>query len=153
MKKSKEAKLLFKTIGTILALSLKKNIPSPYHIKYSFYKLLLGKESSIRDLQFIDPVLYQSIKWILDPQNEDQIDDLCLTFTYVDNDSNTADVQELKKGGSDILVTRENKDEFINLIVQKMCSIKNSKSYWMYQMMKCGFRDVFSDKNNDGLKL
>eukprot|EP00349_Pseudokeronopsis_sp_Brazil_P000551 CAMPEP_0202965384 /NCGR_PEP_ID=MMETSP1396-20130829/9374_1 /ASSEMBLY_ACC=CAM_ASM_000872 /TAXON_ID= /ORGANISM="Pseudokeronopsis sp., Strain Brazil" /LENGTH=138 /DNA_ID=CAMNT_0049688075 /DNA_START=1597 /DNA_END=2013 /DNA_ORIENTATION=- len=82
------------------------------------YKKLLGQTVTIEDLKEWQPSIYQSLEFIMNYNEEAPLEEVLGTnFTVdVEHFGETKTV-ELKMGGSDILVTKENRDEYINLYV------------------------------------
>lgn len=74
-----------------------------------FYKMMLGKPITLRDMESVDSEYYGSLKYIL--ENDPQ--DLDLYFTVDEELFGTTKETELKEGGSEIQVTNDNKREYI----------------------------------------
>ena len=74
---------------------------------------MLGKVLTMRDLESIDPQLYNSLTWI----EENDVDECDLEMYFeVDYDLlGEVKTHVLKEGGEDIKVTEENKIEYIKL--------------------------------------
>merc|ERR550519_713547 len=79
-----------------------------------FYKMLLGKDIDLDDMEAVDAEYYHSLIWIRD--NDPEV--LCLTFSVDEPVFGEVVEKELKPGGKDIDVTEENKMEYIDLIIQ-----------------------------------
>lgn len=79
-----------------------------------FYKMLLSKRITLRDMESVDTECYNSMKYILDNDPEP----LCLTFST--NKELLGEVEEvdLKPGGRDIEVNEDNKMEYIQLMIK-----------------------------------
>jgi E3 ubiquitin-protein ligase NEDD4 len=106
----------FKFIGRVVGMAI-------FHTQYldiSFtvplYKGLLGKKPDFNDLESDDPQLYKNFKWIL----ENEItEDYGLTFSKDEEDCfGVKQSIELKPDGENIPVTEENKQEYINLMIE-----------------------------------
>jgi len=79
-----------------------------------FYKMLLNKSISLADIEAVDPNLFTSLHWML----ENDITDIIDTTFSVEHDSFGAiKVHELKKNGRNIIVTEQNKKEYVKLYV------------------------------------
>uniref|UniRef100_UPI00398F6EC1 NEDD4-like E3 ubiquitin-protein ligase WWP1 isoform X3 n=1 Tax=Pristiophorus japonicus TaxID=55135 RepID=UPI00398F6EC1 len=81
-----------------------------------FYKRMLNKKLTIKDLESIDPEFYNSLIWIRDNNIEE-----CGLEMYFAVDMEIlgkVTSHELKQGGSNILVTEENKEEYIGLMAE-----------------------------------
>ncbi|XP_062500651.1 NEDD4-like E3 ubiquitin-protein ligase WWP2 [Corticium candelabrum] len=106
----------FKFIGRIIAMAL-------YHQKFidngfsmPFCKRMLNKSLTLRDLESIDPEFYNSLVWVRDNNIEECGLEM---FFQVDYDLlGEVKSHELKEGGDEILVTEENKQEYIHLMTQ-----------------------------------
>lgn len=104
----------FKFIGRFIAMAL-------YHGKFidsgftlPFYKRMLSKKLTIKDLETIDSEFYQSLLWV----KENNIEDCGLELFFCADFEILGKVEQhdLKPGGSDIKVTEENKEEYLNLM-------------------------------------
>jgi len=101
--------------GIILGLAIYHNKLLTIRFPISFYKQLLGKKPELSDLKDIDKEVYRSMKLILSTPD---INDWDLNFTLLDKDiDGKPKTIELKAGGEDIPVTNENKEEFVNLVL------------------------------------
>ncbi|KAE8284975.1 E3 ubiquitin-protein ligase NEDD4-like [Larimichthys crocea] len=76
-----------------------------------FYKMMLGKQISLKDMESVDSEYYNSLKWIL----ENDPTELDLRFCIDEDNFGQVD---LKPSGSDLVVTNENKKEYIDLVIQ-----------------------------------
>jgi len=104
----------FKTIGRISGMAT-------YHGKLldaffirPFYKMMLGKTISLKDMESVDTEYYNSLKWI----TENDPAELDLRFSVDEDLFGITQQRELKKGGEDVAVTEENKQEYIDLVIQ-----------------------------------
>jgi len=105
----------FKFFGIILGIAVYHNKLLTVRFPVSFYKQLLAKKPELSDLEDIDREVYNSMKQIL---NTADINDWDLNFTILDKDiDGKPGTVELKTGGEDIPVTNENKEEFVNLVL------------------------------------
>ncbi|XP_072222790.1 itchy E3 ubiquitin protein ligase b isoform X1 [Leuresthes tenuis] len=104
----------FKFIGRFIAMALFHGKFIDTGFSLPFYKRILNKQLTLKDLESIDPEFYNSLMWI---QNNDIEECGLEMFFCVDNDILGAiTTHELKPGGSDIQVTEENKEEYIKLV-------------------------------------
>ncbi|XP_061162801.1 E3 ubiquitin-protein ligase Su(dx)-like [Saccostrea echinata] len=104
----------FRFIGRFIAMAL-------YHGKFidsgftlPFYKRMLSKKLYLKDIETIDPEFYNSLVWIRD--NDIEECGLELYFTADFEILGKVEQHDLKEGGSDIKVTEENKEEYIDLM-------------------------------------
>uniref|UniRef100_A0A4W3JNK0 E3 ubiquitin-protein ligase n=1 Tax=Callorhinchus milii TaxID=7868 RepID=A0A4W3JNK0_CALMI len=104
----------FRFIGRFIAMAL-------YHGKFidtgftlPFYKHMLNKKPTIKDLESIDPEFYNSLLWI----KENDIEECGLELYFAQDMEILGKVttHELKKDGENIMVTEENKEEYMRLL-------------------------------------
>jgi E3 ubiquitin-protein ligase NEDD4 len=79
-----------------------------------FYKMMLGKHIELKDMESVDTEYYSSLCWI----KENDPNELELTFQVDEETFGRMVTRELKPGGAKIPVTDENKDEYIQLVIQ-----------------------------------
>ncbi|XP_072752879.1 E3 ubiquitin-protein ligase Nedd-4 isoform X4 [Anoplolepis gracilipes] len=104
----------FKFIGRIAGMAV-------YHGKLldaffirPFYKMMLGKPIDLKDMESVDSEYYNSLLWI----KENDPSGLELTFCLDEESFGHTSQRELKPDGANILLTDENKDEYISLVIQ-----------------------------------
>ncbi|XP_053128499.1 E3 ubiquitin-protein ligase NEDD4 isoform X2 [Hemicordylus capensis] len=104
----------FKFIGRVAGMAV-------YHGKLldgffirPFYKMMLQKPITLHDMESVDSEYYSSLKWIL----ENDPTELDLRFTVDEELFGQTHQHDLKSGGSDIVVTNKNKQEYIYLVIQ-----------------------------------
>ncbi|XP_054527652.1 E3 ubiquitin-protein ligase NEDD4-like isoform X7 [Pan troglodytes] len=74
-----------------------------------FYKMMLGKQITLNDMESVDSEYYNSLKWIL----ENDPTELDLMFCIDEENFGQTYQVDLKPNGSEIMVTNENKREYI----------------------------------------
>uniref|UniRef100_A0AAY5EY72 E3 ubiquitin-protein ligase n=1 Tax=Electrophorus electricus TaxID=8005 RepID=A0AAY5EY72_ELEEL len=81
-----------------------------------FYKRILSKPLSLKDLESIDPEFYNSLIWI----KENNLEECGLEMYFSVDKEILGEVttHELKPDGGNILVTEENKEEYIRLVAE-----------------------------------
>uniref|UniRef100_A0A671VUE2 E3 ubiquitin-protein ligase n=1 Tax=Sparus aurata TaxID=8175 RepID=A0A671VUE2_SPAAU len=79
-----------------------------------FYKMMLGKQISLKDMESVDSEYYNSLKWIL----ENDPTELDLRFCIDEDNFGQTYQVDLKPSGSDMVVTNDNKKEYIDLVIQ-----------------------------------
>ncbi|KAK2152110.1 hypothetical protein LSH36_339g01013 [Paralvinella palmiformis] len=79
-----------------------------------FYKQLLGKSITLDDMESVDPELHRSLVWILE---NDITDVIHHSFCVEHQAFGEVKEHELKPGGKDILVTEQNKKEYVKLYI------------------------------------
>uniref|UniRef100_A0A8C9VHX0 E3 ubiquitin-protein ligase n=1 Tax=Scleropages formosus TaxID=113540 RepID=A0A8C9VHX0_SCLFO len=101
----------FKFIGRVAGMAV-------YHGKLldaffirPFYKMMLQKPITLQDMESVDSEYFNSLMWIL----ENDPTDLDLRFTIDEELFGQTHQHELKPGGADIMVTDNNKKEYIHL--------------------------------------
>jgi E3 ubiquitin-protein ligase HUWE1 len=77
---------------------------------------MVGDAITYHDIQNIDPTYYNSLKWI----SENDVTILGATFCYEADDFGQIVIKDLIPEGRDILVTEENKTDYVN----KVCYAK-----------------------------
>ncbi|XP_078105464.1 E3 ubiquitin-protein ligase NEDD4 isoform X3 [Sander vitreus] len=104
----------FKFIGRVAGMAV-------YHGKLldaffirPFYKMMLQKPITLQDMESVDSEYFNSLKWIL----ENDPKDLDLRFTIDEELFGQTHQHELKPGGAEIVITNENKKEYIHLVMQ-----------------------------------
>jgi len=86
-----------------------------------FLSKLIGKYNLVNDLIFLDPQLHKNLIMLKTYEN---VEDLALNFTLVDNEFGQALVRELVPGGKDIAVTNENKIRYIYLVAHHRLNVQ-----------------------------
>ncbi|XP_022240934.1 NEDD4-like E3 ubiquitin-protein ligase WWP1 isoform X2 [Limulus polyphemus] len=106
----------FQFIGRFVAMALfhGKFIYSGFTLP--FYKRMLGKQLTMKDIESIDDEYYNSLLWI----KENNIDELEMEMYFSVNFEVLGEVisHDLKPGGGEIKVTEDNKDEYLRLVTQ-----------------------------------
>ncbi|KAK3095400.1 hypothetical protein FSP39_014206 [Pinctada imbricata] len=158
-----KVKAKFKFLGKFMAKALMDSRMLDMPLCLVFYKWILGQEHSLTssDLQYIDPVIAKSFQQLEDVLRQKQriladkshteesrqlaldsltmdgsnIEDLDLDFTLPGHPN-----IELKKNGKDILVTLENLEEYLQLVVH--WSLVESVSR-QFEALREGFEAIF----------
>ncbi|XP_067927905.1 E3 ubiquitin-protein ligase NEDD4-like [Watersipora subatra] len=79
-----------------------------------FYKMMLGKEITLQDMQSVDLEYYNSLNWIID----NSVEGLDMTFSVDDEILGKMEEYPLKPNGANIPVTDRNKHEYVNLVIK-----------------------------------
>eukprot|EP01104_Vermistella_antarctica_P019994 TRINITY_DN823_c0_g1_i2.p1 TRINITY_DN823_c0_g1~~TRINITY_DN823_c0_g1_i2.p1 ORF type:complete len:1003 (+),score=224.70 TRINITY_DN823_c0_g1_i2:213-3221(+) len=105
----------FKFVGRVLGMAI-------FHHKFMdgyfippFYKKILSKKVTLKDLETVDPEYHQSMRWILDNDITDVLD---LTFNVDHEEFGAVKQIDLKPNGENIAVDNNNKAEYVDLVVQ-----------------------------------
>ncbi|XP_053314970.1 E3 ubiquitin-protein ligase HACE1 isoform X2 [Spea bombifrons] len=106
----------FRFAGEILGLALYHRQLVNIYFTRSFYKHILGIPVNYQDVASIDPEYAKNLQWILD----NDISDLGLELTFSVETDVFGAMEEvpLKPGGASILVTQENKAEYVQLVTE-----------------------------------
>lgn len=104
--------LYFRGIGRLLGRALLEGHVMQARLCLPILKHFLGVPITFSDLQYVDPEIYNSMKWI---RENDDIDALDLTFCVTEIRSDRPFVIDLVPDGRDIAVTDANKLEYLHL--------------------------------------
>uniref|UniRef100_A0A3P8QM84 E3 ubiquitin-protein ligase n=1 Tax=Astatotilapia calliptera TaxID=8154 RepID=A0A3P8QM84_ASTCA len=106
----------FKFIGRFIAMALFHGKFIDTGFSLPFYKRILNKPLGLKDLESIDPEFYNSLIWIKDNNIEEC--GLEMFFSVDKEILGEVTTHELKPDGGNILVTEENKEEYIRLVAE-----------------------------------
>ncbi len=81
------------------------------------YKKLMGQAPDLDDLLQYNPQVGKSMQALLNNDSPTLKDELYMTFTYEYESWGERKVVELKEGGSNIYVSQENKEEYVELFI------------------------------------
>ncbi|XP_064160388.1 E3 ubiquitin-protein ligase Itchy-like isoform X2 [Anguilla rostrata] len=106
----------FKFIGRFIAMALFHGKFIDTGFSLPFYKRILNKPLGLKDLESIDPEFYNSLIWI----KENDIEECGLEMYFSVDKEILGEVttHELKPDGSNVVVTEENKEEYIRLVAE-----------------------------------
>ncbi|XP_075439096.1 NEDD4-like E3 ubiquitin-protein ligase WWP1 isoform X2 [Ascaphus truei] len=103
-------------IGRFIAMALFHGKFIDTGFSLPFYKRMLSKKLTIKDLESIDPEFYNSLIWIRDNNIEEC--NLEMYFAVDMEILGKVTSHDLKPEGANILVTEENKEEYIGLMAE-----------------------------------
>jgi len=106
----------FKFIGRVVGMAIFHDRFLDISFTVPLYKGLLNKKPNFNDLESVDPTLYRNFKWLL--ENEVTED---MGFCFAKDEEDCFGVKqtiELKPNGANIPVTDENKQEYVNLMIE-----------------------------------
>ncbi|KAF6734291.1 E3 ubiquitin-protein ligase Itchy [Oryzias melastigma] len=106
----------FKFIGRFIAMALFHGKFIDTGFSLPFYKRILNKPLTLKDLESIDPEFYNSLIWIKDNNIEEC--GLEMFFSVDKEILGEVTTHELKPDGGNIQVTEENKEEYIRLVAE-----------------------------------
>ncbi|ETW03821.1 hypothetical protein, variant 1 [Aphanomyces invadans] len=129
----------FSLIGRVVGKALFEEQLVPVHFTVPLLKHVLGVPISFSDLQFLDDELYQSLVWLKQCSNPDDVDALMLDFSVTrttqrqDGKPITTETVPLAPGGESIAVTVVNKAAYLDLLFQY--HILDSVSYQLLMFL------------------
>ncbi|GMT27543.1 hypothetical protein PFISCL1PPCAC_18840, partial [Pristionchus fissidentatus] len=109
----------FNLVGMLTALAIYNEILVPFPFPLGMYKVFLRRELTLEDLTELSPTEGRGLQTLLDYEGSDVEEVFCLNFTISFSLFGATITEPLKKGGEDIAVTASNKQEYVNLYVQK----------------------------------
>lgn len=112
---NQEHLMFFKFIGRIIGKALYEGRVLDCHFSRAVYKRILGKSVSIKDMETLDLDYYKSLLWML---GNDITDIITETFAVETDDFGEKQVIDLVENGRNIPVTQENKEEYVQRVVE-----------------------------------
>ncbi|XP_041093093.1 E3 ubiquitin-protein ligase HUWE1-like [Polyodon spathula] len=106
----------FKFVGRVVAKAVYDNRLLECYFTRSFYKHILGKSVRYTDMESEDYHFYQGLVYLL--ENDVSTLGYELTFSTEVQEFGVCEVRDLKPNGGNILVTEENKKEYVHLVCQ-----------------------------------
>ncbi|KAJ5585549.1 uncharacterized protein N7459_005349 [Penicillium hispanicum] len=107
--------MFFKFIGRIIGKALYEGRVLDCHFSRAVYKCILGRSVSIKDMETLDLDYYKSLLWMLE---NDITDIITETFAIETDAFGEKQVIDLIADGRNIPVTQENKEEYIQRVVE-----------------------------------
>ncbi|XP_030318746.1 E3 ubiquitin-protein ligase Itchy homolog isoform X2 [Calypte anna] len=106
----------FRFIGRFIAMALFHGKFIDTGFSLPFYKRILNKPVGLKDLESVDPEFYNSLIWV----KENNIEECGLEMFFSVDKEILGEIKshDLKPNGSNILVTEENKEEYIRLVAE-----------------------------------
>ena len=101
-----------------------------------FYKMLLNKSINLDDIKLVDAELHRSLCWIL---NNDITNIIETTFSVEHDSFGELKVHELKARGKDLIVTEDNKKEYVKLYVNYRFKMGIEQQF---QYLQKGFLEI-----------
>jgi hypothetical protein len=102
--------IYFRFLGRVMGKALFDGHLISGHMVRHMYKHLLGWPIMFEDLELPDVGYYNSLMSLLEVEN---VEDMCLDFTFTENEVGENKIVELVSGGADIPVTNNNLPEFL----------------------------------------
>ncbi|KAI9875937.1 MAG: hypothetical protein M1830_007716 [Pleopsidium flavum] len=107
--------MFFKFIGRVIGKALYEGRVLDCHFSRAVYKRILGKTVSIKDMETLDLDYYKSLVWML----ENDITDIITENFSVETEAfGETQIIDLVENGRNIPVTEENKQEYVQLVVE-----------------------------------
>ncbi|XP_052902298.1 ubiquitin-protein ligase E3A [Anopheles moucheti] len=120
----------FTLIGIVLGLAIYNNIILAVNFPMVVYRKLMGMKGSFLDLKDLNPVLFNSLKSLLDYAENDMEEVFMQTFNIGYRDVFGSVLEyELKPDGDTIFVTQDNKQEFVELYSDFMLNKSIEKQF------------------------
>ncbi|KLJ12683.1 E3 ubiquitin-protein ligase HUWE1 [Blastomyces silverae] len=133
---NQEHLMFFKFIGRIIGKALYEGRVLDCHFSRAVYKRILGKSVSIKDMETLDLEYYKSLVWMLE---NDITDIMTEDFSVESDDFGEKQTIDLVENGRNIPVTQENKEEYIQRVVEYrlVSSVKDQLDNFLK-----GFHDI-----------
>ncbi|EIW81058.1 HECT-domain-containing protein [Coniophora puteana RWD-64-598 SS2] len=126
----------FKFIGRCLGLAIfHKRFLDAYFVP-SFYKSILGKRTTLADLEGVDAELHRGMTWMLENDITDVLDE---TFTVTESRFGEMVEVELMPGGADVPVTENNKAEYVEAVIEYRTKTRIQEQFTAFME---GFREI-----------
>uniref|UniRef100_UPI00398E40C3 ubiquitin-protein ligase E3A-like isoform X2 n=1 Tax=Pristiophorus japonicus TaxID=55135 RepID=UPI00398E40C3 len=105
----------FTLIGIVLGLAIYNHCILDVHFPMVVYRKLMGKKGTLEDLADSHPILYRSLKEVLEYEGNIE-EDMMITFQVSYSDLfGVPIIHNLKEDSNEIPVTNQNKKEFVQL--------------------------------------
>lgn len=143
----------FKFIGRALGVAVFHQRFLDVYFVHSFYKMILAKKTSLQDMESIDAEFYRSLVWMLENDITDVLD---LTMTIEDHRFGEIIIIELLPDGKNILVTEENKKQYVELVSEWKISKRvqdqiSALSDGFYEIVPRELASVFDEREMEFL--
>ena len=112
---NEEHLMFFKFIGRVIGKALYEGRALDCHFSRAVYKRILGIPVSIKDMETLDLDYYKSLLWMLE---NDIADIITETFSIETEEFGVTTIVDLIENGRNIPVTEENKQEYVQLVVE-----------------------------------
>ncbi|KAL1441409.1 hypothetical protein MTO96_001049 [Rhipicephalus appendiculatus] len=138
-----EEDVMYYLIGIVCGLAIYNFTIIALPFPLVLYKKLLKQKPTLKDLHDLSPTLAKGLQNLLDYNGDDLENTFFLTFEVsVEHYGHTLS-HELKKGGSHIKVTKENRQEYVDLYVD---FVLNTSVKHCFEAFSQGFYKVCSSK-------
>ncbi|XP_028777115.1 E3 ubiquitin-protein ligase UPL7 [Neltuma alba] len=99
-------------LGRVVGKALYEGILLDYSFSHVFVQKLLGRYSFLDELSTLDPELYRNLMYV--KHYDGDVKEFSLDFTVTEESFGKWNVVELRSGGKEMLVTNENKMQYIH---------------------------------------
>lgn len=116
-----EPNINFELVGTLMGIAIYNNLHLDLPLAHACYKLLLDGKPDIVDLEQWQPETAKSLQFILDYEDHEKAaleDIICRTFTVDVERFGAVEQVELKPNGAEIMVNKDNREEFVQLFIE-----------------------------------
>lgn len=128
-----ETQDMFLLIGILCGLAIYNgniiNLPFPL----ALYKKLVGEPVRLEDVRGLSPSLHNSLRYMLEYEADDFEEAFSQYFEICVEGFGQVQTHELKPGGRDVAVTRDNRDEYVALYVDFLLNKSAEKQYNTFQ--------------------
>lgn len=112
---NEEHLMYFKFIGRVIGKALYEGRALDCHFSRAMYKRILSKPVSLKDMETLNLNYYKSLEWMLENDISDIITE---TFSIETETFGETQIVDLIENGRNVAVTEENKQEYVQLIVE-----------------------------------
>ncbi|KAI8850426.1 hypothetical protein BC829DRAFT_425173 [Chytridium lagenaria] len=126
----------FKFIGRVVGLGIFHQRFLDAFFVSAFYKMILKRKITLKDMESVDAQQYRSLQWMLDNPIEGVLD---LTFAVENEIFGELVTVDLKPNGNDIEVTDENKPDYVQLVTDWRIVNRVEEQFRAFQQ---GFNEV-----------
>ncbi|XP_056132786.1 ubiquitin-protein ligase E3A [Lampris incognitus] len=139
---SLETEAQYTLIGIVLGLAIYNNCILDVHFPMVVYRKLMGKKGTYVDLADSHPLLYQSLREVLEYTGNVE-EDMMITFQISQTDLFGNPISyDLKEEGDQIPITNKNRDEFVDLYAEYTL---NTSVERQFKAFKKGFHMVTNE--------
>ncbi|KAJ0402143.1 hypothetical protein P43SY_000458 [Pythium insidiosum] len=138
--------------GRLVGRSLLEGNVTGFHLSLPLLKTVLGMPIGLNDLAYYDPELHRSLVWLLENET---VDALALDFSVCEQDEHgNCTVVDLIPGGRDVLVTDDNKAEYVQRKLQYVLFERVSSQLFaflkgIYDIVPCELLMLFDAEELD----
>jgi ubiquitin-protein ligase E3 A len=130
---SLESKSQFELVGMIMGLALYNGVMLRILFPPLFYKKLLKEEINLEDVKLAFPSLGNGLQQLLDWEDGDVADVFMRTFEISYDRFGQVEHIPLKTNGHDILVTNENRQEYVHAYINHLVNISIDQQFRSFQ--------------------